>query len=141
MDAIHDELHAYSLERHDAAFIHQHVVDAWAAQHAQDGDKPIRLAFALLGLCLHVEHGYTGKAVQNAHMVMGKTKQVWPRFSLPENRGSMTAADVLAAPPGEARDAAIHRWCDVVWAAFHEVHAEVRRFVDEQRVLEIVCSG
>jgi len=37
---------------------------------------------------------------------------------LPEDRGSMTVVDVLAAPAGPERDAAIDEWCRSVWNAF-----------------------
>ena len=40
----------------DPEFIHQHVVDAFAAQDANLGDKPIRLTFALVGLYLLIEN-------------------------------------------------------------------------------------
>ena len=38
-----DELCAYTLQRGDAAFIHQHVVDAFAAQQADENTKPIKI--------------------------------------------------------------------------------------------------
>lgn len=47
--AAYDELQAYTLAHGDPAFIHQHVVDAWAAQHADEETKPIALTFALVG--------------------------------------------------------------------------------------------
>lgn len=113
-----DELCAYTLTRGDAEFIHQHVVDAFAAQRADEHTKPITLAFALAGLCLHLERGFTGQEVQRAHMQMARRKRVWPSFALPGDRGSITAADVLARAPGAARDAAIHAWSAAVWDAF-----------------------
>lgn len=36
-----------------AAFIHQHAVDAYAAQHAGGPSRPIGVYFALAGLYLH----------------------------------------------------------------------------------------
>ena len=44
-----DELCAYTLTRGDAEFIHQHVVDTFAAQTANEFTKPITLTFALEG--------------------------------------------------------------------------------------------
>jgi len=52
------------------------------AQHADTGTKPIGLTFALAGLYLHVECGFTGRHVQRAHMVMGERKRTWPAFVL-----------------------------------------------------------
>jgi hypothetical protein len=112
------ELCAYTLTHDDPAFIHQHVVDAYMAQHANEETKPIGITFALVGLYLHLERGFSGRHVQRAHMTLGKEKRPWPRFPLPANRGSMTAADVLAKPAGVERDRAIDAWCESVWAAY-----------------------
>src|SRR5262249_34900967 len=62
------ELCYYTLAHGDPSFIHQHVVDAFAAQNSGEHDKPIRLTFALVGLYLHVERGLSGRQVQRAHM-------------------------------------------------------------------------
>ena len=115
-DAYH-ELSAYTLTHGDPTFIHQHVVDAWAAQHAVEGVKPIGLTFALAGLYLHLEKGFTGRQVQRGHMQMARHKRPWPAFQLPAARGSITAIDVMAAPAGTARDQAIDEWCRSVWNA------------------------
>lgn len=112
------ELCAYTLVHGDAAFVHQHVVDAWAAQHATPTSKPIGVFFALMGLYLHVERGWTGRAVQLAHMRLAQRLEPWPVGPLPTERGDITATDVLAAPPGPARDAAITQWAASVWATF-----------------------
>lgn len=123
--AAYDALAAYTLTLGDPAFIHQHVVDAFAAQHATEATKPITVAFALIGLYLHVERGLTGRQVQRAHMMLARRSRTWPVFRLPETRGAMTAADVLAAPAGPARDRAISSWSGVVWSAYAEIAPEV----------------
>ena len=112
------EVSAYTLTRGDAAFIHQHVVDAWAAQSAHAGSKPIGVFFALVGLYLHVEQGFTGREVQRAHMRLAKRPEPWPVGELPVDRGAITAPDVLAAPEGAARDEKIDEWARSVWTAF-----------------------
>jgi hypothetical protein len=111
----YDELCAWTLMLGDPAFVHQHVVDAYALQHATAEAKPVGVAFALAGLLLHLEHGFTGREVQRAHMKMGKVGGPWPVFAAPAERGSLTAADVLAAQPGPERVAAIDDWCVSVW--------------------------
>jgi hypothetical protein len=121
----YDELASYTLTRGDRAFIHQHVVDAFAAQHATTSTKPIALAFALIGLYLRVERGFTGRQVQRAHMMLAKRSRSWPTFALPERRGTMTAADVVLAPPGPERDRAIDAWCAAVWDAYRDVASAV----------------
>ncbi len=114
----YNELCCYTLIHGGADFIHQHVVDAFAAQDASPHDNPIRLTFALVGLYLHVERGFSGRDVQLAHMKLGRNKkQVWPKFELPNDRGQINALAVLAAP-SDKRDATIYNWTRSVWLAF-----------------------
>ena len=123
--AAYDALAAYTLTLGDATFIHQHVVDAFAAQHATEATKPITVAFALIGLYLHVERGFTGRQVQRAHMMLARRSRTWPTFGLPDTRGALTAADVLTAPAGRERDRAISAWCAAVWSAYAEIAPDV----------------
>ncbi len=58
------ELTYYTLSKQDINFIHQHAVDAYAAQHSGNEMKNITTAFALIGLYYAIEHGYSGKLVQ-----------------------------------------------------------------------------
>ena len=132
-DDHYNELCAYTLSHGDPAFIHQHVVDAFMAQNAGEDTKPIGITFALVGLYLHAEKRFSGRQVQLAHMRLARKKQTWPAFALPADRGSMTVSDVIAFPPGPARDKAIHDWASSVWDAFRnnsEVVAELLRQVD-----------
>src|SRR5215208_329960 len=119
------ELSYYTLAHSDPAFIHQHIVDAFAAQTADQDTKPIALAFALVGLCLYLEKNYTGKQVQLAHMALARQKREWPNFDLPESRGKITVADVLGEPAGPGRDAKIREWCASVWQAYSASHQKV----------------
>ena len=91
------EVCAYTLTHGDATFIHQHVVDAWAAQHASPQSTPIAVYFALDGLYLHVERHFTGRDVQRVHMKLARRKEPWPVGALPVARGAITALDVAAA--------------------------------------------
>src|SRR5579872_1815644 len=116
----YDELSYYTLSLHDPAFIHQHIVDAFAAQHAMPGSKPITVAFALIGLYLLVEKGYSGKQVQQTHMRLAEKRKEWPFFAIPEERGSMTVKDILKENPGQERDDAIYEWAASVWDAWKE---------------------
>jgi hypothetical protein len=113
--AAYDELASYTLTHGDPAFIHQHVVDAFAAQHATEDSKPIGVAFALIGLYLHLERGRSGREVQQAHMRLGRKRRRWPAFDLPPTPGEITIHDVVAVAPGPERDRAIDGWCASVW--------------------------
>ena len=64
----YNQLRCYTLAHGDPASVHQHVVDAFAAQTTDDHNKPITLGFALIGLFLHVERQFSGRKVQQAHM-------------------------------------------------------------------------
>ena len=127
------ELSYYTLAHPAPAFIHQHIVDAFAAQTADENSKPIAVAFGLIGLCLYLENNYTGRQVQLAHMALARNKREWPRFELPESRGEITVANVLNEPPGETRDAKIREWCASVWQAYSASHQKVRDLLKAQK--------
>src|SRR5262249_47222235 len=103
--------------------------------------KPVGVAFALLGLYLHLERGWTGREVQKAHMRLaqpqgpGPGRKEWPRFPAPQERGTLTVADVMAAPEHE-RSAAIDRWCRSVWDAWKVSHEEVRAWTARELGLQ-----
>jgi Family of unknown function (DUF5946) len=113
------------LEHADPSFIHQHLVDAYAAQHADGSAKPIGVIFALIGLYLHVEKGFIGRQVQKAHTRLASRRKQWPRIEPPADRGSIGIVEVVAAAPGPERDAMIHRWCDSVWEAWKPRRDEI----------------
>ncbi len=123
------ELSYYTISHPSPAFIHQHTVDAYAAQYADENTKPITLAFALIGLYLYIEKNYSGKEVQKEHMQLAKKRKQWPIFDQPEHRGTVTVSNVLAAPPGSERDEAIKRWCVSIWEAYRERHKEIINLV------------
>jgi hypothetical protein len=120
IDQYHD-LSFYTLEHPDKEFfIHQLIVDAYTAQHADDNTKPIALSFALIGLYLFAERNYTGKQIQLAHMELARTKRNWPFFELPLERGNITVNEVLATTAGIERDDMIKAWSRDVWQAFQQ---------------------
>ncbi|HYK19450.1 MAG TPA: DUF5946 family protein [Pyrinomonadaceae bacterium] len=131
----YEELQCYTLTHGDAAFIHQHVVDAWIAQHADESTKPIALTFALVGLYLHVERGFSGRQVQRTHMKLAQHKRKWPSFPLPTNRGSVTARQVMASPPGAERDQAIDAWCSSVWSAFQSSREAIAQLLQQNGIV------
>jgi Family of unknown function (DUF5946) len=135
--AAYHELCCYTLSHGHPAFIHQHVVDAFAAQDAREGDKPIRLTFALVGLFLHVERGFTGRQAQLAHMQLARKKRPWPALRVPDDRGAITAASVVAAEPGDERDEKIHAWSACVWQAFSGNRATIEQLLNEHGISDI----
>jgi hypothetical protein len=123
------EVCLYTLGLGDSRFIHQYAVDCFAIQSAEATARPMKIAFALAGLCLHLEHNFNGRQVQLAHMALAPKKASLPVFKLPASRGSIRVADILAAPPGPNRDDAIEGWCSSIWAAMAPLHAEVQTWL------------
>ena len=97
--------------------------------------KPIKIVFALVGLLLHVEKGYPGRPVQLVHIKLASQRKQWPAVSLPLERGTITVSDVLAEPAGPERDAAIHKWCESVWAAYASSHQIIASLLKEHKVI------
>ena len=122
---LYNELAYYTLAHSDPGFIHQNVVDAFAAQHADESSRPIYIVFALIGLYLCVEKGFTGRQAQKAHMQLAKTRRQYPRLELPKERGAVGIRDVLAAAPGPVRDAMIQKWCVSAWDAWRDSRAQI----------------
>ena len=121
-----EELMYYTLSKYDEEFIHQHVVDAYAAQNADSRTKKIKIFFALAGLYLYLEKDYTGKEIQNAHVKMTKVTKDYPSIDLPAFRGELTIEDVLNELPGTNRDDMIRKWCQSVWKAYQEQHQLIK---------------
>lgn len=115
---LYNELQYYTLSHPDPDFIHQHAVNAFAAQTADENTRPITLIFALEGLYHYLEEGFTGKEVRDLHGMMAQHKMDWPEIKLPANRGNITVKDVLDKPEGPERDEMIRKWCEAVWEAY-----------------------
>jgi len=134
--ATYDELCCYTLAHGDPSFVHQHVVDAWAVQQADEDTKPITITFGLVGLYLRVEKHWSGRRVQQAHMALARQKHQWPTFALPPDRGAATAQTVMAARAGPDRDAAIDAWCASVWDAFAENRRKIVDLLEQHGILD-----
>jgi Family of unknown function (DUF5946) len=133
--AAYDDLLGYTLTHGGREFIHQYAVDAWMAQFADERTTPIGITFALVGLYLHLERGFTGRQAQQAHMTLARRKEAWPAMELPDARGAMTAADVVAAPPGPDRDRALDAWCAAVWGAYARNRERVAELLMRRGIL------
>jgi hypothetical protein len=123
---LYGELAAYNMSKNDPAFIHQLAVDAYGAQHSGGVTRNITTAFALIGLYLSIECGYTGRQVQKAHMELAKRRHDWPRFEPPHQTYSLTVFDVLRVEPGKKRDEMLKAWAEDVWKSWEHYHDWVR---------------
>ena len=128
-----NELSYYTLSHRDPRFIHQHVVDAYAAQHANEQTKPVSVVFSLVGLYLFLEKGFTGRQVQQMHMRLAKRRKQWPRLPVPSGpRGAVTVAEVVAAPPGAARDEMVRAWCESVWKTWQASRLQIVNLLKQE---------
>ena len=125
------DLTCWTLVRQDSRFVHQHVVDAYAAQHAGERMRPITTAFALIGLYLAVEKGYTGRQVQLVHMKIGRRRRDWPRLEPPRDRGELTVMDVLLAATDAEKEEMLMRWAASVWQTWEHRHRWVRETTEK----------
>ena len=122
---LYDELAFYTLGLRDPEFIHQHIVDAFAVQHAGPDSKPIAIVFGLVGLYLYLEKNFTGRQVQRVHMQLARNRRKWTAPSIPQRQANVGLADVLSAPPGQERDAMIRRWCESVWQDWQHCRSQI----------------
>ena len=127
-----DELSFYTLAHGDPAFIHENSADAWRAQQADETTKPMAVIFAVMGLYLYLEKGFTGKQVQLAHMRMARRPRSWPTLPLPAQQATIRVADVVATKPGAARDAMIRQWCASVWDTWQESRTQIVALVKSE---------
>ena len=121
------ELAAYTLTLSRDTFIHQTAIDCYEAQHPGEPGKPIAAVFGLVGLYLVSEKGYSGLQVQRVHMILGTRHLALPTLIAPTFLGSLTVADVLAAPLS-TREAAIQRWAKSVWDAWSTEQQKIRAY-------------
>ncbi len=133
----YSDLMCYTVAKQDPEFIHQHVVDTYAAQHGGGSTRNITVAFGLIGLYLALEKGYTGKQVQKAHMRIAEVRKVWPRLEPPLRPAVLTVMDVLQAGTDGEKDAMIRKWMAAVWESWADRHSWIRITTDEI----LACSG
>lgn len=112
--SLYFELSYFTISLGDTYFIHQLIVDAYAAQHLSNRVKPITAAFALVGLYLVWERGYSGKEVQNMHTELARGSKVWPQFQIPKEKEWLTVQEVSQSPEDE-KEEMIKSWSKSVW--------------------------
>jgi hypothetical protein len=111
---------------------HQTCVDAYGAQHSGDTTRAITTAFALNGLYLVFERGFTGFQVRQAHTHLASTVKAWPQFVRPVSTGDVNIFDVALASSPEEHIEFVRRWGASVWSAWSHVHDEVAEMTDRQ---------
>ncbi len=124
------ELSLYTLVHRDPEFLHQYIVDAYAAQHSAESGKPLGTASALIGLYLFAEKGYSSKQAQKAHMILGNKMKAWPVFPVSKGKAKLTVIDALNAPAGPERDEMIRSWARAVWDMWRLQHGRIEELIE-----------
>ncbi|MEC5146370.1 DUF5946 family protein [Chitinophaga sp. 212800010-3] len=119
-----NELSGRTFSFRDPDFHHQLAVDAYGAQHSGGISRGITTAYALIGLYLTLECGYTGKQVQHIHSIIAK--QSWTAPALPVQAGTVTVQEVLKATTEDGLYAAMKKWGQSVWDSWAAHHAWVK---------------
>ncbi|GAC1407891.1 MAG: hypothetical protein NVSMB52_20980 [Chloroflexota bacterium] len=125
---LYDSLCFYTLSLRDREFTHQLVVDAYAAQHAGPHTKAITTTFALVGLYLVAERGFTGRQVQRVHTLLAAKSQHGLQFSAPATGATLSVKDVVDVPDG-GKQVAIHAWSAAVWNIWKDREAQITELV------------
>ena len=126
---LYNQLSGYTMSVGDTFFIHQLAVDSYGAQHSGGVTKDITTFYALIGLCLAVEHNFSGRQVQLVHMKIPKQK--WEKLNPPKQSASITVATVLEADTDDKRDELIRAWAKSVWESWAEYHELIKKKAKE----------
>jgi hypothetical protein len=106
------------------------VVDTYALQHPERYCKSaISLAAHLTGLCVGVEHRAREEMLNDAVQRWLSRRPELSKPALPEARGSLTIADVLAATDAVNHRSIVERWARGTWAAYADLQPIARAWV------------
>jgi hypothetical protein len=107
-------------------------IDAYAVQHpGSSSPRAAKSAWVhLIGLCLVLERGFPVEAAIRAIARLASEGPEFRWLEPPADRGSVTVADVAAAPDVAAHVQAMQRWADSAWAAWEGHHPAIRRRAD-----------
>jgi hypothetical protein len=124
------EFSNFTLSVRDQNFPHQLAVDTYAAQHYGAKMKPVTITFALIGLHLAFERGYTGREVQDAHVLLGKLHERWPGFTVTRKADEVNGSNVLQNISKDNYGQLLAKWGKSVWDSWKPEHENVRKLVD-----------
>lgn len=127
------ELSYFTLSLQDEDFIHQLIVDTYAAQHFGINTKPITITFALVGLYLVNERHYTGKHVQQVHIDLANKSQKWPKFKLDNKSANINVLDILNCPDNK-KPHLIKEWSKSVWLTWKHEKEKVSCLLNKYQV-------
>jgi len=111
--------------------LHQLTEDAYAAQHAGLRVPAIGMAFALIGLHLALDEGWTGTAIRAAHQYLAAHYKDWPQFAAPAEPAALTVAHVAGSPTPEEHASRVGAWAASVWESWSAEHRAVREWANQ----------
>jgi len=103
------------------------AVDCYACQHDRYILSGRSLAAHLTGLAVAIEHEGSEQMNERVQSWLSRTRHI-EKPAVPRARGTITIADVAATAPEEYA-AAVRRWADSVWDAWHPHHGLVREWM------------
>lgn len=111
--------------------LHQLTVDAYGAQHTGPMVPAIGTAFALIGLHLTLDIGWSGNAVRAAHQYLAAQPHEWPEFATPQTRAGLTIADVAGSQTPQEHASRVRAWAASVWESWSAEHQAVREWANQ----------
>ncbi|HEX9008297.1 MAG TPA: DUF5946 family protein [Patescibacteria group bacterium] len=129
------DLSYYTLSLGDKFFIHQLIVDTFAAQNYNAKTKPITITFALVGLYLVNEKSYTGRQVQLAHIALARKTKIWPSFDEPIEKARLTIEDIAKTPDTDKQNM-IKEWSRQVWDTYKPQKEKVAKLLKKYLDIE-----
>jgi hypothetical protein len=111
--------------------VHRLFVDAYCVQHPDRGCISFKsLAAHLAHLCWSLERG-GGRAVPSEPIRRWVERHPHlPKPPLPEQRGTVTIAEVARATTPADHHAAVVRWAQATWDAYADLQPTARHWVD-----------
>ena len=121
-------LQARSFEHRRIAAVQPLAVDVYAVQHPGAIERrAIQSVWVhLVSLCLILEGGRTPADGMRAKQRMLAEPRTFSRLETPTARYAITVLDVAAVAEPDAMPAAVRRWADVTWEAWHAHHPAIR---------------
>jgi hypothetical protein len=111
--------------------LHQLTEDAYGAQHAGPKVPAIGMAFALIGLHLALDEGWSGNGVRSAHQYIAAHHRDWPRFAAPQIVAGLTIAHVAGSSTPEEHASRVRAWAASVWESWSAEHQAVREWANQ----------
>ena len=113
--------------------VHRLTVDAYAVQHPGSTDRQSiqSVGVHLVRLCLFLEHGLTADKANEAMLEAGRNKHSFTWLEPPDDRDSITVADVSRADSVEEHKALVREWAQSAWEAWSMHHDIIRAWLPE----------